>query len=173
MAQAEQLLDAGVTVTHVDGHLHLHLLPGVWEGVVEAATALGNLPVRVPREPASAPGNPGRRLKRGALGALSTRALRRASPPVAPLGFAGGTLSGDDRYLARVCAVVAALPAGTTELMAHPGYASGGLPGGDPYDAPREFELRALTSPVLRDALVSQEVTLTSFRARDVPAPPR
>ena len=50
IAQAEQLLDAGLTVTHLDGHLHLHLLPGVWEGVVAAAKTLGDLPIRVPRE---------------------------------------------------------------------------------------------------------------------------
>jgi predicted glycoside hydrolase/deacetylase ChbG (UPF0249 family) len=56
--------------------------------------------------------------------------------------------------------------------MTHPGYASGGLPGGDPYDAPREFELRSLTSTELRDVLASRDVTLTSFRGLAAPVPP-
>ncbi|PWU17884.1 MAG: hypothetical protein C5B48_15420 [Candidatus Rokuibacteriota bacterium] len=170
MAQAGQLVDAGLTVTHLDGHLHLHVLRGVWEGVVEAAKALGNLPIRVPRERALVRGKPERRAKRVALGSLSSRALRRATPPVAPLPFVGGTLYGDSRYLERLCMLVEGLPAGTSELMTHPGYASGSLPGGDTYDAPREFELRALMSPELRDALAATDVTLTSFRARSAPA---
>jgi predicted glycoside hydrolase/deacetylase ChbG (UPF0249 family) len=173
MAQAAQLLDAGLTITHLDGHLHLHVLPGVWEGVVEAARALGDLPIRVPRERALIRGRAGRGLKRVALGSLSTLALRRATPPVAPLAFVGGTLYGDAHHLARLRALVAALPPGTSELMTHPGYASGSLPGGDPYDAPRLFELRALTSTELRDELSARQVTLTNFRAQRAHARPR
>ncbi|MBV8949766.1 MAG: ChbG/HpnK family deacetylase [Actinobacteria bacterium] len=166
-AQAEQLHDAGVAISHFDGHLHLHLLPGIWTGVVATARALGRLPVRVPHERGwpRRGASPAGSLKQALLGAASAGALRKTPPPVAPLSFAGATLQGDDRYLSRLHAVIRTLPAGTSELMTHPGYVDGPLPGGDTYDVPREAELRALTSSQLRDWLDAAEVTLTSFRA--------
>ncbi len=165
VAQAEQIAQAGLTVTHLDGHRHLHLLPGVWEGVVMAAEALGNIPIRVPRERTRTREGVARHVKRLTLNGLAASAVRRLAPPVEPLDFAGGTLHGDHRYLARVRSIVAALPAGISELMTHPGYASGSLPGGDVYDTPRELELRALTSTELRECLVAEGVVLTNFCA--------
>jgi predicted glycoside hydrolase/deacetylase ChbG (UPF0249 family) len=166
LAQAQQIQHAGLTITHIDGHRHLHLLPGVWEGVVAVAEGLGNVPIRVPREPRS-----GRRrsvrqaLKGSALDALARSAVRRTAPRVAPPRFAGGTLHGDHDYVARLHATIAALGPGTTELMTHPGYASSGLPGGDVYDTPREVELRALTSNDLYRRLIDHEIVLTRFSA--------
>jgi predicted glycoside hydrolase/deacetylase ChbG (UPF0249 family) len=153
-------------VTHVDGHRHLHLLPGAWEGVVRAAVALGGVPVRVSREYDPPEAAPRARLKRAVIDAAATRALRRERPPVAPLHFIGSTLRGDARYFARLRSRIAALPDGRSELMTHPGYASGGLPGGDPYDDGREVELCVLTSPALRDLLASEAIVLDNFRAR-------
>jgi predicted glycoside hydrolase/deacetylase ChbG (UPF0249 family) len=173
LAQAQQLDDAGLTVTHLDGHLHLHLLPGVWAGVVAAAEALGSVTVRVPRErpwPGAAGAPRARRLKRALLDGVAALAVHGTPPPTPPPHFVGGTLHGHDRYLPRLRALIQTLPAGTSELMTHPGYVNGPLPGGDPYGRPREAELRALTCPRVREWLHASGVALTTFSANAVPA---
>ena len=59
--------------------------------------------------------------------------------------------------------VLDALQRGTTELMVHPGYVSGPLPGADPYTAQREVELRALTAPAVLQRLHSGRIRLAHF----------
>jgi predicted glycoside hydrolase/deacetylase ChbG (UPF0249 family) len=62
--------------------------------------------------------------------------------------------------------LVRALPVGsTTELMVHPGYDSPELAALDPYRAPREREVRALTRPALRELIRDRGMTLTHFGA--------
>src|SRR5206468_651222 len=85
-AQLARLREAGVRVTHIDSHRHVHALPGVWGVVIETARREGVPVVRVPLEPPSpragddradgASGPPGRR-PRG-LGRLHHAAGRRA-----------------------------------------------------------------------------------------------
>jgi predicted glycoside hydrolase/deacetylase ChbG (UPF0249 family) len=171
LAQAERLQSAGLPNTHIDGHRHLHVLPGVWAGVVAAAHDLGGVTVRVPREPAWAGAGPvQRRLKRALIDAIAALAIRGIPPPAPPPCFLGGTLHGHHDFLARIGALVATLPGGTSELLTHPGYVNGPLPGGDRYNEPREVELRALTSSEFRDDLRFEGVTLTSFRTMPAPA---
>ena len=50
-AQLARLRNAGLVVTHLDSHRHVHVLPGVWGAVVEAARAAGVPVVRVPLKP--------------------------------------------------------------------------------------------------------------------------
>src|SRR2546421_2322504 len=49
-AQLARLRAAGVRVTHIDSHRHVHALPGVWAPVVATARAHGVPFVRVPVE---------------------------------------------------------------------------------------------------------------------------
>src|SRR5436190_2591319 len=49
-AQLSRLRAAGVRVTHIDSHRHVHALPGVWAPVVATARAHGVPFVRVPVE---------------------------------------------------------------------------------------------------------------------------
>ncbi len=166
-AQLDTLLDAGLSVSHLDGHKHLHLLPGVWTGVAAAAASRGGLTIRVPRE--RRPFGPGsslrRRLKPAVLNAAGAVATRRTPPPATPPAFVGATLHGDHGYRSRLQALIKTLPSGTSELMTHPGYVTGPLPGGDGYGTPREAELRALTSPELHEWLDDAGVVLTTFAA--------
>ncbi|MCK4624119.1 MAG: ChbG/HpnK family deacetylase [Phycisphaerae bacterium] len=50
-AQADVLLDAGLTVGHIDSHWHMHHLPVISEAVVQVAQRVGAGAVRVSREP--------------------------------------------------------------------------------------------------------------------------
>jgi predicted glycoside hydrolase/deacetylase ChbG (UPF0249 family) len=123
-AQIRKVRDAGITVTHLDGHMHVHVLPGIAAIVAELAARYGIREVRYPAERVSTYmlGNFAnlRRLTEqvvlGIVCALSPlRALRRSDSFV---GFYfGGRL--DEANLATV---LGRLPArGTVELMCHPG----------------------------------------------------
>jgi hopanoid biosynthesis associated protein HpnK len=49
-AQIRRVLDCGVSVSHLDSHQHLHLLPGIWRIVIELAKKYTIPYVRRPRE---------------------------------------------------------------------------------------------------------------------------
>jgi predicted glycoside hydrolase/deacetylase ChbG (UPF0249 family) len=91
-AQIGRVRDAGIAISHVDGHQHVHVLPGIAAVVAELAARHGIRAVRYPAE-----------------------RLRRSDDFV---GFYfGGRL--DEANLATV---LTGLPAaGTVELMCHPG----------------------------------------------------
>jgi len=57
---------------------------------------------------------------------------------------------------------LANIPSGTWELMTHPGYSDPDDPFGGPE---REIELRALTSPAIRQLVAGRGIELTSFGA--------
>jgi predicted glycoside hydrolase/deacetylase ChbG (UPF0249 family) len=69
-----------------------------------------------------------------------------------------------------LAALLGRVPDGVTEIMMHPGYDSPELARLDPYRAPRERELRALTSPALPERLRRLELTLTDFASTAPPA---
>jgi predicted glycoside hydrolase/deacetylase ChbG (UPF0249 family) len=86
------------------------------------------------------------------------------------VAFAGFALTASPALDSDLERLLRALPAGTTELMVHPGYDSPALAALDPYRAPRERAVRALTSPMLRDLLKNLGVALTHFGATAAPA---
>ena len=49
-AQLTRVRDAGIAVSHIDGHQHVHVLPGVAAIVAELAAAHGVAAVRYPAE---------------------------------------------------------------------------------------------------------------------------
>lgn len=162
-AQLARLRSAGVPVTHIDGHRHVHALPGVWAPVVAAARAHGVPFVRVPVER----GTGRARVKRWTIGAAWRVAARGVAGPRHADRFHGIGLQGDPRFLNRLLALIdrlASLP-GVTELMVHPGRPDGMLAAWDGYVAPRAAELAALTSSAVRERLRRGDVCLTHFGA--------
>jgi predicted glycoside hydrolase/deacetylase ChbG (UPF0249 family) len=164
-AQIGRVRDAGIAVSHLDGHQHVHALPGVARIVTELAAAHGIRAVRYPAErvrPYMLRGAGGvRRLLgqlalRAACAVSPLRRLRRADEFV---GFYfGGRL--DE---ANLTAVLASLPAGrTVELMCHPGHA-------DKVPTPEwhyawAAECAALTSPRVRALVAARGLELVSYR---------
>ena len=49
-AQCKRIVDTGLTITHIDGHQHLHVLPQVAPMIAELAAKYGVSRVRVPSE---------------------------------------------------------------------------------------------------------------------------
>ena len=165
-AQLARLRNAGLIVTHLDSHRHVHVLPGVWGAVVEAARAAGVPVVRVPLEPWSVnPVNWRASLKKAALRMAWGVASRGAAALDRPDRFVGISLQGSRSFPARLLAVLDRLEPGTTELMVHPGYSDGDLAAWDDYTAPRARELAALTLPEVRERFREGRFRLIHFGA--------
>ena len=160
-AQLARLHAAGVRVTHIDSHRHVHALPGVWRAVVATARAHGVPFVRVPVDRGVA----GAWAKRTAVAAAWRVAARGAAVPRHADRFYGIGLQGDSRFLERLLALIDRLAPGITELMVHPGRLDEGLAAWDGYVAPRAVELAALTSSAARERLRRGDVCLTHFGA--------
>lgn len=161
-AQLARLRGAGVRVTHIDSHRHVHTLPGVWAPVAAAARTHGVPFVRVPVEHGTGRGL----VKRWTIAAAWRVAARGVAVPRHADRFYGIALQDDPRFLNRLLALIDRLPAsGITELMVHPGRPDAVLAAWDGYVAPRAAELAALTSSAVRERLRRGDVRLTHFGA--------
>jgi predicted glycoside hydrolase/deacetylase ChbG (UPF0249 family) len=159
-AQLGRLRAAWPAVDHLDGHQHVHALPGLCAPVLEAARAAGIEHVRAPLEPA------GRH--RGALKRIVIALAWRAAAPRgerAPLAVAGIGLAGGPGFLEDLLGVLDRVGPGVTEVLVHPGRAEPELARWDSYLAERDAELEALCSPRLRERLGRGDLRLTDFRA--------
>jgi predicted glycoside hydrolase/deacetylase ChbG (UPF0249 family) len=168
-AQIDRMVDAGIPPTHLDSHRHVHAHPALWPAVLETASSRGISSVRVPTEPLWV----NARDWRATLKKTGLLMCARVSPHDAKEGsrnhFFGVSLQGGDTFARRLFALIPKLPAGTTELMTHPGYADATLSEHDGYTWQREEELRVLCSKELRELLARHEIELAVFGAR----PPR
>jgi predicted glycoside hydrolase/deacetylase ChbG (UPF0249 family) len=163
-AQIERIRATGLRITHLDGHQHVHLLPGIWRPVVETARQAGVGPVRIPLEPpARIAWRPMAALAQILLAASYRVASRGAAPSVQPRHFRGFALTGRRDFTGRLLALLDSLEPGTTELMVHPGYPNADLAGWVGYTAGRERELAALTSAAVRARLGRGDIELTGF----------
>ena len=127
-AQIALLQSEGVVLTHIDTHKHVHIFPAVLRPVLRAARAAGIRAVRNPFEPAwsrrATPHAPWLRRAQVSLLRLWEPAFRRI---VAEEGFtttdgALGVLATGTLDAATLAALLSNLPAGTWELVTHPGY---------------------------------------------------
>lgn len=176
-AQIMKVIESGVAATHLDGHLHVHVLPQLTPLLIVLAHEFDIHYVRCPAEdlettlPLLWKFSSGiRALKRSAIAyGVSSLArglryrLRRAGLLCSDT-FCGLAHTGFlDANTLRV--LLAAAPDGTTELMCHPGYASPQveLLGGE-LTRERESEVTALTSPEIRDLIQSRRICLMNFR---------
>jgi hopanoid biosynthesis associated protein HpnK len=160
-AQVERARDAGVRISHLDSHQHVHLHPVVLAIVIAIAQRFGIGAVRAARRVV-----PVRGMKAALLGMLSWpgSARVRAAGLKTPDNFVGADDSGrlDVRRLERL---IEALPPGTSELLCHPGTGTDEIAGAYPDWGFRwDEETQALTAPHIRDCLRRAGVTLMSYR---------
>lgn len=163
VAQIQKLVDAGVRPTHLDGHQHVHVYPGLPEVVAAAAKAFGIRWIRCPlsddtASPSFSPQNAGDLMEYAQLGAKA-RKVFEASGLRCTDHFRGAVLA---RAVSRegVEGMLRRLPEGVTEYMTHPGYSGGD----DTFAGPdRELELRILTSPEFLRVLSEEKIELTHF----------
>src|SRR5438876_7434258 len=162
-AQIDRMIKAGFPPTHLDSHRHIHLHPAIFPTVARAAASRGISRVRVPCEPMRVNALDWRAtLKK--VGLLFCRRLSgRIADDNRTEHFFGISLQGGKTFAKRLFALIQRLPAGTTELMVHPGHADASLAEQDSYTLEREAELSALCSLEFRELLDRYGVTLTSF----------
>jgi predicted glycoside hydrolase/deacetylase ChbG (UPF0249 family) len=163
-AQIARARDAGLRLTHLDGHHHVHIIPGI-SGAVRQAVQAEHIPaVRRPVERLVGGPDWRRRLVERAVIDIFARGVHPERWHVGTTEhFCGVTLLGAPRFHSAMVRALDCLPKGTTELMVHPGYVPGPLPGGDAYTTQREIELRALTSPEVLERLHSGRIRLMHF----------
>ena len=149
----------GLRPTHIDSHRHSHCLPGVFPLVLATARAADIRHVRHPRDARIGP----RRIP--GVASLALRLVLPGDRDLDDVRFTGFSLMNSATLDDDLAALIHTLPAGTTELMVHPGYDSAELAAMDPYREPREREVRALTQPRLLELLRESRTELTHFGA--------
>lgn len=163
-AQIDRVRDAGVEISHLDGHKHLHQLPGVGAVVARLAAELGVERVRCTLETGS--GVAGSQLTGALARATRVRLARRFSRearahglrhPERTIGLAEVMAAGSDEARADLVRAQGAV----TELFCHPGDARADAD--KPGSTRRYDELRFLTSGALSRACALARVRLVSF----------
>jgi len=165
-AQLEAVRCAGVEVTHLDTHQHLHLWPMVRDVVLDLAATAGVNAIRVPRSTTAFPGAGVNVLAR----ALAKRAAARglAFPAQAAGVDEAGAMDGP--AIARALERLAASGASAVELSTHPGEAE------DPdrhryrWEYRWEAELAALVADETRDVVAGLGFVLGTYA--DLPRRP-
>jgi chitin disaccharide deacetylase len=167
-AQVRKIVDAGLHPTHLDTHKHTHLLPPVLEAVARISQEFSIPWVRRPFDFPLQAGGIG--WKRRAVSKALSGARGRFARVLERRGcrstdhFAGFQITGNYNS-AELAALIRALPEGSTEFMCHPGICTGELRSARTrLKESREEELRALTSPDVREALRESGVDLVSYR---------
>jgi hopanoid biosynthesis associated protein HpnK len=176
-AQIRKVRDAGVAVTHLDGHKHVHMLPGLFEIALRLAKRHGIGAIRVSHEASSlrtalsagAELRPSTVLKQGVQARGLKLLARDAREKVERAGistadyFCGIAQTGE-LTKEGVARLLRNLPEGTTELMCHPGYVDEELRATSTrLQGSREKEVEILTDPEIRNLVASQGIRLIDY----------
>jgi len=170
-AQIRKLQNAGIRVSHIDTHKHVHIFPQVLHPLLRAAQACGVRAIRNPfgRIAFSHIAARPRLWKRyGQIGMLNSLAAKfRRTVAKAGMTTTDGSLGvvvtgALDGRLLRL--ILEDLPEGTWELVCHPGYNDAALQSvRTRLRGSREVELGLLTSAETRESLARGGVQLASY----------
>jgi chitin disaccharide deacetylase len=170
-AQIEKAVRAGLRLTHVDSHKHTHALPQICEAIISTIKDYGINAVRAPRERWRFDRDARSfKLFTQSAGAFGISQLCRISDVIlkksdvkTPDFFIGVARTGfwTKHWLIDL---IERLPAGSSELMCHPGYEDAELDGiKTRLRASRTNELRLLTDPDVVGTLKESDVKLINF----------
>lgn len=176
-AQIGKIREAGISPTHLDGHKHVHMLPGLFELALRLAKKHGIRAIRVAHEDArlrsalsaGVSHNASVVLKQG-LQARGLKLLARDARGLAEREgiatsdyFCGITQTGQ---LTRegIEELLENLPEGTTELMCHPGYVDEELrKTATRLQDSRKTEMDILTDPRVRKIVAKRGIRLINY----------
>jgi predicted glycoside hydrolase/deacetylase ChbG (UPF0249 family) len=177
-AQIRRVLDAGIRPTHLDGHKHVQMLPGLFEIAVRLAKKHSIRAIRISHEESKL------RVLLSSGGAQKTSVVLKQGVQARGLKL----LARDAHEMADHAGLVAAdyfcgiaqtgvmtregveqllknLPDGTTELMCHPGYADEDLKrSATRLQESRQIELEILTDARIRKLVATQGIRLISYQ---------
>jgi hopanoid biosynthesis associated protein HpnK len=176
-AQIAKIKGAGLSPTHVDGHKHVHMLPGLFELALRLARKHGVGAIRIALEESRLRSV----LSRG--GAQKTKAVLKQGVQARGLKL----LARDARDIAERAGITTSdyfcgiaqtgvmtqegverlletLPDGTTEFMCHPGYLDDDLRQSPTrLQESRERELEILTHPEIRKLVATKGIRLINY----------
>ena len=175
-AQIEKVRAAGIRPTHLDGHKHVQMLPGLFAVALRLAKKHGIEAVRVSHEASSlrAALNSGGQLaglilKQG----VQARGLKLLARDARKMAERAGVAAAD--YFCGIAQtgvltkkgiqqMLASLPEGTTELMCHPGYADAELEkSATRLQKSRQTELEILTDKEIRKSIAALGIRLINY----------
>jgi len=176
-AQIRRVREAGIEPSHLDGHKHVQMLPGLFEVALRLAKKHGIRAIRVSHEASklrsalsSGEQNSGVVLKQG----VQARGLKLLARDAREMADHAGMVTTDyfcgiaqTGVLTRegVAQLLSNLPDGTTELMCHPGYADEELKRTNTrLQESRRTELDILTDADVRKLVTSQGIRLISYK---------
>ena len=177
-AQIQKVREAGIHPTHVDGHKHVQMLPGLFEIAVRLAKKHGIRAIRVSHEESrlravlatDGEQKTGVVLKQG----VQARGLKLLAPDAREMANRQGLVTTD--YFCGIAQtgvlhrtgverLLESLPDGTTELMCHPGYFDDALHASPTrLQKSRQTELQILTDPTIRKLVATRGIRLISYK---------
>jgi len=177
-AQIRKVRESGISPTHLDGHKHVQMLPGLFEIALRLAKKHGIRAIRVAIEDSklrsmlSSGGeqNTSVVLKQG----VQARGLKLLSRDAREMADRAGL--GTANYFCGIAQtgvltregveqLLENLPEGTTELMCHPGYADEELRrSATRLQASRQTELEILTDTRIRKLVATRGIRLISYK---------
>jgi chitin disaccharide deacetylase len=177
-AQIKKVRAAGIQATHLDGHKHVHMLPGLFEIALRLGKKHGVRAIRISHEESKlrAVLSSGGEQKTGVVlkQGVQARGLKLLARDAREMAERAGIATTD--YFCGIAQTGALtregvqhllenLPDGTTELMCHPGYADEELRGtGTRLQESRQAELQILTDTGIRKVVASRGIRLISYR---------
>jgi chitin disaccharide deacetylase len=176
-AQIQKVLDAGIRPTHLDGHKHVQMLPGLFAIALQLAKRHAIPAIRVSLEESSlraaltaGTNQDGGVIMKQGFQARGLKLLARDARQEAERWgiavadhFCGIAQTGE---LTRegVLHLLEALPEGTTELMCHPGYVDAELEKSSTrLKACRETEVAIFTDTEVRNLVASRGIRLIDY----------
>ena len=176
-SQINKVKEAGIRPTHLDGHKHMHMLPGMFEIAVRLAKRHGIGAMRVAHEGSTlraalstgAKQNSNVVMKQG----VQARVLKLLARDAKALAETAGIATSDyfcgiaqtgELTMEGVKRLLQNLPEGTTEMMCHPGYMDEELEkSATRLQDSREEEVESLTHAEIRNLVASQGIRLIDY----------
>jgi predicted glycoside hydrolase/deacetylase ChbG (UPF0249 family) len=176
-AQIRKVKEAGIAPTHLDGHKHVQMLPGLFDIALRLAKKHGIRSIRVAHEESTLRAalstggeqQSGVMLKQG-VQARGLKMLARDAKEmaercgIATADYFCGIAQTGELTREGITQFLKSLPVGTTELMCHPGYADAALQKtATRLQDSRQTELEILTDTEIRNLVASQGIRLIDY----------
>ncbi len=176
-AQIRKIREAGISPTHLDGHKHVHMLPGLFELALGLAKKHGIRAIRVAHEESSlrsalsaGVGQNASTVLRQGVQARGLKLLARDARElanregIATSEYFCGIAQTGEWTREGIEELLEKLPEGTTELMCHPGYVDEELQkSATRLQESRKTELDILTDAQIRKIVARQGIRLINY----------
>ena len=176
-AQIQKVRDSGIEPTHLDGHRHVQMLPGLFEIALRLAKKHGIAAIRISHEESTlrAALSAGAKQKGSVVmrQGVQARGLKLLAPDareqaervgIATADYFCGIAQTGELTRDGLLRLLEILPEGTTELMCHPGYLDADLAkSATRLQASRQTEIEILTDTAIRNLVASQGIRLIDY----------